>query len=57
MAHRESDWLIVLGGRESLSHGEAASSDGSDQGKHGSIQWEDSVPYSKRGQTSRGNRT
>ncbi len=35
MAHRESDWLIVLGGRESLSHGEAASSDGSNQGKHG----------------------
>ncbi len=35
MVHRESDWLIVLRGRESLSHGEAASSDGSNQGKHG----------------------
>ena len=35
MIHRESDWLVVLGGRESLLHGEAASSDGSNQGKHG----------------------
>ena len=35
MIHRESDWLIVLGGRESLLQGEAASSDGSNQGKHG----------------------
>jgi hypothetical protein len=35
MLFRESDWLIVLRDRESLSHGEAASSDGSNQGKHG----------------------
>ena len=35
MLLRESDWLIVLRDRESLSHGEAASSDGSNQGKHG----------------------
>ncbi len=35
MLLRESDWLIVLRGRESLSHGEAASSEGSNQGKHG----------------------
>jgi hypothetical protein len=35
MNRRESDWLIVPGDRESLSHREAASSHGSRQGKHG----------------------
>lgn len=35
MIRRESDWLIVLGGRESLPHGEAASGYGTEQGKHG----------------------
>lgn len=34
MAWRKSDWLIVLRGRESRSHGEAASGDGIVLGKH-----------------------
>jgi hypothetical protein len=34
MTWRKSDWLIVLRGRESRLHGEAASRDGRVLGKH-----------------------
>jgi hypothetical protein len=51
MVHRESDWLIVLRGRESLLHGEAASSDGSKQGKHGLHSMGEHGPLFKEGVT------
>jgi hypothetical protein len=35
MTWRQSDWLIVLGGRESRLHGEAASGRGVVRRKHG----------------------
>jgi hypothetical protein len=49
MARRESDWLIVLRGRESLPHGEAASGHGSEQGKHGLHSTGEYGPLSKEG--------
>jgi hypothetical protein len=57
MTWRKSDWLVVLRGRESRPHGEAASGSRIVRGKHGLHPMGDTAFYAKRRTARHGNGT
>ena len=57
MTWRKSDWLIVLRGRESRLHGEAASGNGVVRGQHERHAMDERAFYAKRRTACHGNGT